>query len=506
MRRLAEIFVFAATAALVLSCASTTQQRASPTAPPSGPASQGRGQDSPVEDSLPPGSAAQGVQNEPADVSLGIPAAPQARAAPEAEPSLPQSSPESEKFPLTTPLPPPIAGGKGADVAARPNETQEPATRTQKPQGAVPRQAASAQQQPAPSRPQGRAAQPQSSASQNAAKPSAVPAQAAPQPQVGSSQAAASSDAQSSTPSTYGKLREIYAREGDDVQIGLDGVGFLFLGFPDRSPNGDGMSFKGKDTRDGKTWFGFKALKLGTYDLDFLRQDNTTGTSSKETVRVHVVSDADFSAAVAQGQQTPASTEAAGDPAFAAKLASLGQYDAAISELLKGYREGNPGLNDSIAQLYLRSGAYDAAAKYFTKNLAEQGRYGDGAVLGLTKVAIAQKDQPELLSLLKKLLAVKDPGLEETLVAVARFEGEKQEVGLGIDLADEYLTRYPDGKWRDEADFILGQLLELDSQFRDLARARATYREILARFPESLFAARARERVEYIDRHFFEIR
>ncbi|HUJ75757.1 MAG TPA: hypothetical protein VL359_12895, partial [bacterium] len=70
---------------------------------------------------------------------------------------------------------------------------------------------------------------------------------------------------------------------GDDVQVSLDGVGFLFLGFPDRSPDGDGMSFKGKDTRDGKTWFSFKALKLGTYDLDFLKQDNATGTSSRDT-------------------------------------------------------------------------------------------------------------------------------------------------------------------------------------------------------------------------------
>ncbi|HUI70755.1 MAG TPA: outer membrane protein assembly factor BamD [Spirochaetia bacterium] len=290
------------------------------------------------------------------------------------------------------------------------------------------------------------------------------------------------------------------------MQIGLDGIGFLFLGFPDRSPNGDGMSFKGKDTRDGKTWFSFKALKLGTYDLDFLRQDNSTGTSSKETVRVHVVSDADFSAAMGQGQQTPATTETPGDPAFAAKLASLGKYDAAIAELLKGYRDGNPGLNDSIAQLYLKTGAYDAAEKYFTKNLAEQGQYGDGAVLGLTRVAIAQKDQPGLLSLLKRLLTVKDPGLEGTLVAAARMEREKQEVGLGIDLANEYLARYPDGTSRDEVDFILGQLLEMDSQFRDLTRARTMYSEILARFPESPYAERAQKRVEYIDRHFFEIR
>ena len=72
-------------------------------------------------------------------------------------------------------------------------------------------------------------------------------------------------------------MREIYARQGDELQVGLDGAGFLFLGFPDRSPLADGMSFKGKENRNGKTWFTFQALKLGTYDLDFLQQENTTG-------------------------------------------------------------------------------------------------------------------------------------------------------------------------------------------------------------------------------------
>jgi tetratricopeptide (TPR) repeat protein len=331
--------------------------------------------------------------------------------------------------------------------------------------------------------------------------------QSAQQSKAAAVQASTSPGSQSSEGSTYGKLREIYAREGDEVQIGLDGPGFLFLGFPDRSPNGDGMSFKGKETRDEKTWFSFKALKLGTYDLDFLKQDNSSGTSSKETVRVHVVSDADFSAAVAQGQpQAPGLNEGVGDPVFAAKLAGLGQYEAAIAELLKGYREGNPDLNDRIAQLYLETGAYDVAAKYFTKNLSEQGRYGDSAVIGLSKVAIVQKDKTQLLSLLKRLLSVKDAGLEEVLIAAARLERENQEAGLGIDLASEYISRYPDGRWRDEADYLLAQLLELDSQFRDLARARAAYKEILDLFPESVFASSALQRIGYIDRHFFQIR
>ena len=40
-----------------------------------------------------------------------------------------------------------------------------------------------------------------------------------------------------------------------------------------------------------------------------------------------------------------------------------------MAELLKGYKEGNPGLNDQIADLYMRMGSYEAAEKYYAHNL-----------------------------------------------------------------------------------------------------------------------------------------
>ena len=96
-------------------------------------------------------------------------------------------------------------------------------------------------------------------------------------------------------------MREIFARQGDELQVGLEGRSFLFLGFPDAPAQRDGMSFKGKETKENKSYFTFKALKLGDYDLDFLQQDNSTGRSVRETVRVHVVPEAEFAAAIAGG-------------------------------------------------------------------------------------------------------------------------------------------------------------------------------------------------------------
>jgi hypothetical protein len=308
---------------------------------------------------------------------------------------------------------------------------------------------------------------------------------------------------------SYGRLREIYARQGDEVQIGLDGTGFLFLGFPDTSPQTDGMSFKGKENRNNKTWFSFQPLKLGTYDLDFLRQDNSTGKSNKETVRVHVVSDQDFSIAMNQQQgqdQSSAAIVEPGDTAFAERLSGLGANEAAIVELLKGYKDGNPALNEQIASLYMRTGAYDAAGKYYQKNMSPPTPFTTAAVLGMVRIAIAQKDQQGLMSYLKQFLAVKGPGMEETLMRAARMEKEKGETGVALDLAAEYTTRYPDGNWSDEAAFLMAQLLEADSRYRNIARARDIYLEITRSHPESTFASAARERLLYLERHFFEVR
>jgi len=317
--------------------------------------------------------------------------------------------------------------------------------------------------------------------------------------------------APSASASPYGRLREIYARQGDELQIGLEGVGFLFLGLPDAQV--DGMSFKSKENRNNKTLFTFQALKLGTYDLDFLQQDNMAGKTSRETVRVHVVSDQDFAAATAgqQGPQGPGPAGAgpsqdSGDPVFAQKLAAAGSYPAALAELLKGYREGDPGLNDQIASLYLRMGSYDAAEKYWIRNLAPQTDFTQRAVVGLFRVSLLQNDQQALLIYLRPFLALSDPAMEEPLIQAVRMEKGRAETGLALDLAAEYVRRFPSGTWRDEADFLSAQLLEADSQFRDLARARQLYLVILSDHPESPFADTARRRVQYIDRHFFDVR
>ncbi|MGO9310886.1 MAG: tetratricopeptide repeat protein [Spirochaetia bacterium] len=436
----------------------------------------------------------------PAVLMSALPAQDEARLSADAGLTVPVPRKTRALFFIADPaLPPPIAQAAPSPSAAsapRPQVAPVPAA------ASAPASAAVRQASPAP------AASLVAPRPQSAPVPSGTSAASAPVPS--SSSAIAASSAPAAAPDKpYGRLREIYARQGDVLQVGLDGVGFLFLGFPDVKGQADGMSFKSKENRNDKTWFTFQAQKLGTYDLDFLQQNNAAGTSARETVRVHVVSDQDFNAAVAQqpAQDSPVQgTVETGDPAFAQKLSAVGSYQAAVAELLKGYKDGNPALNDQIAGLYLRMGSYDAAGKYYGKNLSPASSYTPAAVVGLVRIAVSQNDQQGLISYLRQFLALKDPSMEEPLIQAVRMEKARSEIGMALDLAGEYVTRFPDGTWRDEADYLTAQLLEADSQFRDISRARELYSAILADHPESAFADAARLRVQYIDRHFIEVR
>ncbi len=101
---------------------------------------------------------------------------------------------------------------------------------------------------------------------------------------------------------------------------------------------------------------------------------------------------------------------------------AFGSFQAAVVELLRGYKDGNPGLNDQIATLYMRMGSYDAAGKYYVKNLTSQSAYTAGAIIGLVRIAALQNDQPGLVAFLRQFLALRDPLMEEPLIQAVRME------------------------------------------------------------------------------------
>ena len=315
-------------------------------------------------------------------------------------------------------------------------------------------------------------------------------------PQIAGSAAAVAVAAETRPPSPG---REVLARKGDTVVIDLEGRGWLLL-----PGNSAGVSFTGSEAGAERTTFSFKALEYGEYDLAFQLQDNSRGVARGEVVRLRVLPEEQFRGLLAAGQAAPES----GDPERlqkAERLFAAGFYDLALPEYLGIYREADPLLNDRLASIYLQRGEAAAAAKFYDRNLSALPPYTDQAILGLVRAGL-ELGSPELvLEHLPALLELRTADIERELLAVARFVAGQGRYPLAFDLLSEYLRRYPRGAGMDRALFQLAQLYELESPLRDVRRAREYYRKVYEGYPESEYAAEARNRILYLDRYFFHV-
>ena len=407
--------------------------------------------------------------------------------------------PREEAEPSSAELPEPHASEESVEVYDGPPADQpaiggERSIRGQA--GALPVPSAPTARKPAEVRK--KATSPAESAPKALPKAGSPPKAGSAAPQIaGSAAAAAVAVAAETRPPSPG--REVLARKGDTVVIDLEGRGWLLL-----PGNSAGVSFTGSEAGAERTTFSFKALEYGEYDLAFQLQDNSRGVARGEVVRLRVLPEEQFRGLLAAGQAAPES----GNPERlhkAERLFAAGFYDLALPEYLGIYREADPLLNDRLASIYLQRGEAAAAAKFYDRNLSALPPYTDQAILGLVRAGL-ELGSPELvLEHLPALLELRTADIERELLAVARFVAGQGRYPLAFDLLSEYLRRYPRGAGMDRALFQLAQLYELESPLRDVRQAREYYRKVYEGYPESEYAAEARNRILYLDRYFFHV-
>ncbi|GAI80832.1 unnamed protein product, partial [marine sediment metagenome] len=301
------------------------------------------------------------------------------------------------------------------------------------------------------------------------------------------------------------QVRDIWARLGDQVEISFGNRGWVFLGLRD-SRELKGLIFMGSKDLGGKVIFHFRSEDYGVYLLEFQLQDNRTATVKNESVRLSVVTLEEFDSRLASAAIEMPNKGEGESFLLAEKLYGLGQYEAALKEYISGYREGVPLVNDRIASIYLQSGEYQAAAKFYEKNRLSGGELGEKAVIGLVRSYLALEDSIKLLELLDKFLGLEYLSIEEDLMHIIHYEIEHGEPALTYELLTEYVSQFPGGVFLDEVYFLFGQLFEGESTYRDLERSREYYLRVYEEFPISDFSEEARERVKYLERYFFYIR
>jgi hypothetical protein len=335
-----------------------------------------------------------------------------------------------------------------------------------------------------------------------------APAKPAPAPGSRQETAAGPQSPAGSTPDppAAGSNREILARLEDRVEVVFGAPGWLFLGF-DEGVDSEAISFLSRESGGGQTSFIFRVHERGVYTLGFQLQDAADGSVWQETVVLNVLPEQEFDRQLAASRGGETATDPKPDYTRAEQLYSLGELDLALIEFIRHYREEDSYANDRIAAIYLAGGEYEAALKYYSRNLedAADQDYRGRAVLGVMRAGLGLEDEDLVREIMEDFLALRSLPIASELVAAARLLLGAGRHAAARALLQEYRTRYPGGKRMDEVLFLLGRLYEQDTPLRDLEASRAFYQRVYDEYPESLFSDEAYQRLRYLDRHFFHL-
>jgi TolA-binding protein len=93
--------------------------------------------------------------------------------------------------------------------------------------------------------------------------------------------------------------------------------------------------------------------------------------------------------------------------------------------------------------------------------------------------------------------------LPEDYLRRAREESDAGHVQQALAILEQFRSRFPQGS--DEAWWLLGQLYEANSPYRNIRLAMDYYRRLIQEYPQSQRYGDARRRIAYLERYYFNI-
>ena len=234
-------------------------------------------------------------------------------------------------------------------------------------------------------------------------------------------------------------------------------------------------------------------------------------------MRVSVVKDEEFDRFISGG--TRGALSEIESYQYAERLVELGRFEEALDEYLKRYREGSPYLNDRIADLSLRTSRFDAAMQYWLKNWQKQTAaslngesesanhdYSNRAIAGIIRSCIAKDDHPTLLMYANPFLNIESISIDRETVMMVKYLIDKRDFRRAKEILQHYLQSHPKSVIMDQVLFLFGRIYEENREQRNYKLARDAYSRVYTDFPESIFADTAKEKADFLNRHFFFVR
>jgi hypothetical protein len=257
--------------------------------------------------------------------------------------------------------------------------------------------------------------------------------------------------------------RTVYALKGQIIEIPYRGTGWVYLGESSGKP---GIVYNSRRLEPEGMSFVFRAEDIGIYELKFYRQDFIRDYIINDHVRVIV-------------ETAPETAVPFGVPVES--VTALPRWPELSSEI-SGTGAGSP---PSAAQRPSESAAVGGAVTPSTAASATQPRSGiagEGIVPGET-----QPPKP----------------LPEEYLRRGREEYEAGHIQQALAILEQFRSRFPQGS--DESWWLLGQLYEANSPYRNIRLSMDCYRNLIRDYPQSLRYGDARRRIAYLERYYFNI-
>lgn len=186
----------------------------------------------------------------------------------------------------------------------------------------------------------------------------------------------------------------------------------------------------------------------------------------------------------------------AGDPASALR--------SFLAETQLHGTPDDPALIFEIADVASAAGNRTVAREYWRLVADQGGRSGADALRRLWGDSLAHDDDERIVTDLAAMASAGEAVPQDHLVAATQLDllGAPAQA---IEQFDAYLAlapRFAD----DEIYFRLAQLLEMPTDHRDLRRAVGLYERIVGDFPLSAHWEESESRIEYLNRHYFDVR
>ncbi len=341
--------------------------------------------------------------------------------------------------------------------------------------------------------------------------------------------------------------REIFAKVNDRIEISYDGNGWIYTGFERENNRKDkkekAIIFLNKKVTGNKSIFVFKPQELGIYILKFMNQDNKTGNSTYRYIKLKVVSDEEFEKILSSNEKgnenTNESTMLQGGISSEKSNGTEGKsenknweiiksadyffdnkdYTNALHLYLKNYTPENRYLNDRIAQIYFFQKSYEVAEKYWKRNLENNTKKYDTyywrAIVGITKIAAVTNNIVTLIEYMDNFTHLGDSSgasgysvddyERDYCFIIKNLTGHKR-YDIALHMGKSFLSRFPESLYMDEIYYYMGMIYENSEKYRDLEQALVYYKKIYNNYPASKFYFKAKERIDYIMRHFFYVR